>query len=123
MRGTDQGRPCVEAVVRRFDRCAGQGSLDETANRDERIARRPVREPSPQPGRLHQRSPPENVLDSRRTPTHPASRRAMTKMKGAITGAAMLGLAVIVQVKTGATASAAEIAHMRWDEANVSTLR
>ncbi len=47
----------------------------------------------------------------------------MTKMKGAITGAAMLGLAVIVQVKTGATASAAEIAHMRWDEANVSTLR
>jgi len=47
----------------------------------------------------------------------------MRNMKGAITGAAMLVLAVIVPVKAGATASAGEIAHMHWDEANISTLR
>jgi hypothetical protein len=47
----------------------------------------------------------------------------MTRVKQAIAGAAMLGLAVIVPIRAGATASAAEIAHMPWDEANISTLR
>jgi hypothetical protein len=36
---------------------------------------------------------------------------------------ALLGLAIIVPVKAGATASAAEIAHVPWDVANISTLR
>jgi hypothetical protein len=46
----------------------------------------------------------------------------MTKMKGATTGAAMLGLAVFVTVK-GATATAVDIAATPWDESNIATLR
>jgi hypothetical protein len=45
------------------------------------------------------------------------------KMKGAITAAALLGLAVIVPVKGGATASAVEIAAIPWDASNIATLR
>ena len=43
------------------------------------------------------------------------------KMKGAIL-AALLGLAVMVPVKGGATASAADIAHTAWNQSNIHTL-
>ena len=44
------------------------------------------------------------------------------KMKGAITAAALLGVAIIVPVKGGATASAADIAHTAWNQSNIHTL-
>jgi len=44
-------------------------------------------------------------------------------MKGAIAGAAMLGLAVLVLVRGPATASAADIANIPWDESNIAALR
>jgi hypothetical protein len=47
----------------------------------------------------------------------------MTSVKQAIAGAAMLGLAVTVPVRAGATASAAEIAALPWDESNITELR
>jgi hypothetical protein len=44
-------------------------------------------------------------------------------MKGAITAAALLGVTIIVPVKGGATASAADIAATTWDKSNLATLR
>ncbi len=47
----------------------------------------------------------------------------MTKMKGAIAGATILSLAVIVLVSGAAIASAVKVADMAWDESNVAVLR
>jgi hypothetical protein len=47
----------------------------------------------------------------------------MTKMKGAIAGATLLGLAVIVLVRATAAASASDIAHTAWNKSNIHTLR
>jgi hypothetical protein len=47
----------------------------------------------------------------------------MTKMKGAIAGAALLGFAVIVSARAGSPATGAKIADIAWDESNIGRLR
>ena len=50
----------------------GKAARDEAANRAQRLARRNVRQSSPQSRRLHHRGAPEDVLDPRRTAALPA---------------------------------------------------
>ena len=57
----------ARATVRRNDRSAGQGGDDEAAGRARWFARRGLRQPSPQPRRLHFRGAAEDVLDPRGT--------------------------------------------------------
>jgi hypothetical protein len=49
--------------------------------------------------------------------------RATTNLKHTIAAAAMFGLVVIVAVRYGATAHAADIADIRWDESNTKVLQ